>query len=314
MEHRALGASGIHVSVLSLGSWQTYERIPREHGLSVMKAAREAGVTFLDDARYDDCTGRAPIPTGYSEVVFGELFRAAGWRRDEVVVANKLWWEFWPRQSAAEELDASLGRMGLDDVDLIYSERPPEGLAVREIVDQVADLLRSGKARAWGVLNWHAELVARAAQVASDAGIAAPCAAQLVYSLASHEVVESDSMGSVLDLAGTSVVASSVLAGGALSGKYTRGERGRLSGRLEAPRRRRAVQVGQRLSEVAGELQATPAQLALVFALTGPRIASVLFGATSPEQVRENVAALELLGGLTDAELSELRALAEGDA
>ena len=314
MEHRALGASGIHVSVLSLGSWQTYEHIPREQGLSVMRAAREAGLTFLDDARYDDRTGRAPIPTGYSEVVFGELFRAAGWRRDEVVVANKLWWEFWPRQSAADELDASLGRMGLDDVDLIYSERPPEGLAVREIVDQVAGLLRSGKARAWGVLNWHAELVACAAQVAHDAGIAAPCAAQLVYSLASHEVVESEAMGSALDLAGTSVVASSVLAGGALSAKYARGERGRLSDQLEAPRRRRAVQVGQRLSEVAGQLQATPAQLALVFALTGPRIASVLFGATSPEQVRENVAALELLGRLTDADLSELRALAEGDA
>jgi aryl-alcohol dehydrogenase-like predicted oxidoreductase len=96
MEHRPLGASGIEVSALSLGSWRTFERIPEETGVAVMTAARESGIDFLDDARYDDATGTAPLRTGYSEVVFGELFRAAGWNRDEVVVANKLWWEFWP--------------------------------------------------------------------------------------------------------------------------------------------------------------------------------------------------------------------------
>ena len=122
MLHRPLGSSGIDVSVLSLGSWRTYEHIPREQGLAVMTAARECGIGFLDDARYDDETGNAPLPTGYSEVVFGELFRAAGWRRDEVVVANKLWWEFWPAQSAQQELDASLTRMGFDYVDLILCD------------------------------------------------------------------------------------------------------------------------------------------------------------------------------------------------
>ena len=96
----------------------------------MMTAAREAGIGFLDDARYDDHTGTAPIPTGYSEVVFGELFRASGWKRDEVVVANKLWWEHWPEQSAAYELDGSLGRMRFDHVDLVYAERPPEGLSI----------------------------------------------------------------------------------------------------------------------------------------------------------------------------------------
>ena len=57
--------------------------------------------------------------------MFGELFRAAGWDRDEVVVSNKLWWEFWPEQSAQDELDGSLGRMGLDHIDLIYAIHPP---------------------------------------------------------------------------------------------------------------------------------------------------------------------------------------------
>src|ERR1044071_5465138 len=89
MEQRTLGSSGIDASVLSLGSWRTDEQLSREQGLAVMGAAREFGIDFLDDARYDDETGAAPIPSGYSEIVFGELFRSAGWRRDEVVVANK---------------------------------------------------------------------------------------------------------------------------------------------------------------------------------------------------------------------------------
>ena len=112
LPHRRLGSSDLDVSLFSLGSWRTFERIPRDQALAVMRAAREAGITFLDDARYNDETGTAPIPTGYSEIVFGELFRATGWVRDDVVVANKLWWEFWPEQDAAGELDASLGANG----------------------------------------------------------------------------------------------------------------------------------------------------------------------------------------------------------
>ena len=166
LPRRPLGSSGIDVSVLALGSWRTYERIPREDGVAVMKAAQESGISFLDDARYNDETGHAPLKTGHSEVVFGELFRAAGWKRDEVIVANKLWWEFWPEQSAAEELDGSLGRMGLDYVDLIYSDRPPDGLGMEDLVHDVGALIRAGKARAWGLLNWPPALILSAATLA----------------------------------------------------------------------------------------------------------------------------------------------------
>ena len=86
MPRRPLGSIGLEVSRLSLGSWRTFERISSDAGLAVMRAAREAGINFLDDARYNDETGEAPIPTGYSEVLFGELFRAAGWPRDETIV------------------------------------------------------------------------------------------------------------------------------------------------------------------------------------------------------------------------------------
>ena len=149
MESRALGRSDLVVSRLSLGSWRTFERIPRDTGAAVLRAARDAGITFLDDARYNDESGTAPLATGWSEVVFGRLFRAVGWPRDEVVVANKLWWEFWPSESAAAEVDGSLRRMGFEFIDLAYSAPLPDGLPVEDGVAAMGALVAAGKLRAW---------------------------------------------------------------------------------------------------------------------------------------------------------------------
>ena len=186
LPHRPLGGSGIDVSIMSLGSWRTYERLSRDEGVAVMCAAREAGIDFLDDARYDDETGTAPIPTGWSEVVFGELFRASGWRRDDVTIANKLWWEHWPDEDATAELDGSLGRMGLDHVDLIYAIVPPPTLPVATVVEQVAGLIASGRARAWGTGMWSGEALAAALDVCDATGAPRPVAAQMGCSLAEH--------------------------------------------------------------------------------------------------------------------------------
>ncbi len=124
-----------------------------------MRAARDAGINFLDDARYNDETGSAPIPTGYSEVLFGELFRSAGWKRDETIVSNKLWWEFWPEQDAAAELDGSLGRMGFDYIDVIYANPPPEDLSLDEMVGSVNGPHHDGAGAGVG----HRQLAGRAA-------------------------------------------------------------------------------------------------------------------------------------------------------
>jgi L-glyceraldehyde 3-phosphate reductase len=292
MEHRALGASGIDVSALALGSWQTYERIPRAQGVAVLQAARAAGIDFLEVARYNDTLGTAPIPTGYSEVVFGEVFRASGWPRDEVFLANKLWWEFWPEQSAEQELDASLERTGLDRFDFLYSDPPPAELAIERVVAAVTDLIGAGRIRAWGIVNWPAERLAEAARVAADQGVPPPCAAQLPYSLAMRSVVEDTAMEAALEACRASLIPSSVMAGGLLTGKYTEGGAGRLTGRLDDPRLAGAAALVESLRAEAAERGTTPAALAIAFALAHPRTASVLFGATSPEQVAANVAAL----------------------
>jgi L-glyceraldehyde 3-phosphate reductase len=311
LPHRTLGNSGIEVSCLALGSWRTYERMSREDGVTVMRAAREAGIDFLDDARYNDETGNAPIPTGYSEVVFGELFRATGWHRDEVTVANKLWWEFWPDQTAADELDGSLGRMQLDHVDLIYTEPPPEGLELRDLVEQVVGLIAAGKARVWGLLNWTPEQIREGTRVASDLGMPGPCAAQLPYSLVRRDWVEDPAQVDALGEAGASVVSSYTLAGGTLTGKYTAGEGGRMESSRDDPSWQRAFNAGDELRAFAAERGDSPAALALVFALANPIVASVLFGATRPEQIDENLQAVDLLQDLSGEDLTALQQIGQ---
>ena len=294
MERRQLGASDLEVSRLSLGSWRTFERIPHEAGLAVMRAAREHGINFLDDARYNDETGTAPIPTGYSEVLFGELFRAAGWDRDDTIVSNKLWWEFWPDQDADEELAGSLGRMQFDHVDLIYANPPPPGLAIAEMVAEVGGLLASGKARAWAIVNWEAELFSEATAAAADQGLPAPCAAQLPYSLVQRGWLETPEMYTALSQSGAGVVASFVMAGGVLTGKYDAGQTGRAASDLFNPRFAEAREKGLALHNTAKELGVSASALAIAFALGNPAVTTVLFGATSPEQIAENIRALEV--------------------
>jgi aryl-alcohol dehydrogenase-like predicted oxidoreductase len=294
MERRRLGNSDLDVSRLALGSWRTYERIPRDDALAAMRAAREHGINFLDDARYNDETGSAPIPTGHSEVLFGELFRAVGWDRDDTIVSNKLWWEFWPDEDADGELAGSLGRMKFDHVDLIYANPPPRGLVVPDMVAQVGGLLESGKARAWAIVNWEAELFSEAIAAAAEQGVPAPCAAQLPYNLVQRDWLESPEMYTALSQSGAGVVASFVMAGGVLTGKYDAGQTGRAASDLFNPRFAQAREKGLALLNAAKELGVSASALAIAFALGNPAVTTVLFGATSPEQIAENVRALEV--------------------
>jgi L-glyceraldehyde 3-phosphate reductase len=285
LTRRPLGAAPFAVSPLALGSWRTFERIGKQRSVEIVRAAAEGGITFFDDARYNDETGNAPIPTGYSEVLFGEVMRAAGLPRADTVIANKLWWEHWPREDAAAELDGSLGRLGFDHVDLIYAVTLPDDLEVERAVEEVAGLLAAGKARAWGVANWSAEQIVEGTAAASRLGIEPPAAAQLSYSLVDRGTVEGGAMESALSDSGTGLVPSNVMGGGKL---------------LEQ----------RRLGDLAERFDTTPAALAIAFALAHPLTASVLFGASSVAQLEANLAAIALLERLTPADLAELRGLA----
>jgi aryl-alcohol dehydrogenase-like predicted oxidoreductase len=278
-----------------------------------MRAARDAGVNFLDDARYNDESGTAPIPTGYSEVVFGELFRATGWIRDEVVVANKLWWEFWPEQTATDELGASLCRMGLDHVDLIYATPPPstvaEPITVREVVESATELIAAGMARQWGVAMWSAPQLGEALDIAAELDAPPPVANQLACSLVQHAEPDDPEMVRLMSNRGVGLVASYVLAGGTLTGKYVGNANGRASND-DAPPYGAGKKVAIALTEMASEWGVSTAQLAFCYALGHPCLTSALFGATTPEQLRDNVESCEVFESLSDDQLAAVRALA----
>ena len=304
-----LGESELVVSRLALGSWKTFEHLTKDEGLAVMTAARRLGVTFLDDARYDDDTGRAPMATGYSEVLFGELFEAAGWPRAETAVSNKLWWEFWPEESAATELEGSLKRMGFDYIDLIYANPPPAGLDVAQLVDDVSGLVRDGKARAWGIVNWPAAQFQEAVDYAASHSYPAPCAAQLPYSLVRRSVVDDPAMTAAIGAAGAGLVASFVLAGGLLTGKYRQSATGRMGAALSSPQSAAALEVADRLAALAAELEHPAATLAVAFAAAHPLTASTLVGATRPEQLEQSAAGVALAASLDDSALAALAAI-----
>ena len=294
---------------MSLGSWRTFERIPRDEGVAVMRAAQEAGIDFLDDARYDDETGEAPLRTGWSEIVFGELFRAAGWDRDAVVVANKLWWEHWPDEDAAAELDGSLERMGLSHVDLIYAIRPPDGLPVATVVEQVAGVIESGRARFWGTGMWSADQHVVALDVCDATGAPPPVAAQMACSLVDHAGPDDPVMRRALDRGQIGLVASYVLAGGTLTGKYGRGESGRASDD-PTPVLEAGKSVATGVTELADAWSVPASHVAFAYALQHPQLASIVFGASSAEQLRENVGAWETYAAMTPAQLASIRDLA----
>lgn len=306
---RRLGGSDLQVSVMSLGSWRTFERMPRDEGAAIMRAARDAGIDFLDDARYDDETGNAPIPTGWSEVVFGELFREAGWNRDEVVVANKLWWEHWPDEDAATELDGSLGRMGLDHVDLIYAIRPPDELPIDTLVEQVTGLIESGRARAWGTGMWSAEQHHAALDVCDRTGAPRPVAAQMATSLVDHAGPSDPEMLAAFERGPIGLIASYVLAGGTLTGKYLRGDSGRADGD-DSPPIERGRRAAAAVVELAERWDVPAAHLAFAYALSHPHLASVVFGASSPDQLRENVAAWDTFERLSPDQIDTVQELA----
>jgi L-glyceraldehyde 3-phosphate reductase len=308
--HRRLGGSSLEVSRIALGSWRTFERMERADAERVLDHALRSGIDFLDDARYDDETGRAPLRSGYSEVLFGELFRSVGADRDAVTISNKLWWEFWPEQDAVAELEGSLERMGFEQLDLLYSSTLPDAVPVPVAVEQIAAVLATGRVTAWSVVNWSADATAEAAVEAARQGVPQPCAAQLPYSLARLDWVENPAMEAALDATGASLVPSATLAGGALTGKYAEGAAGRLTAEPDSPRRRRELELGAALREPARRLHTVPATLAIAFTLLHPRTATTLIGATAPEQIDAALDAVALAESLTSEDVAELRDLA----
>lgn len=303
METRTIGA--LEVSVVGIGCNNFGSRIDAAETQAVIDAAFEAGVTLFDTA---DVYGG-----GTSEELLG---RALGSRRDEVIVATKFGMPLDEHRSGARPeyvrsaCDASLRRLGAEHIDLYQLHRPDPDVPIEETLGALDELVTAGKVREIGHSNLNAEQTDDAAAAAQRTGTARFVCAQDHWSLLSRGI-EDDVLAAV-ERHGLAVLPFFPLESGLLTGKYTSGAEQDPRWRLNAiPRDRRARFVDEdRLTTVtaleafARDRDHSLLELAMSWLACQAPVASVIAGATRPEQVRANSAAASWR--LSDEELTEL--------
>jgi aryl-alcohol dehydrogenase-like predicted oxidoreductase len=299
MEYRRIGTNGPQVSALSLGSWNTYGRLSFEDSVRLIGHAFELGITTFDVSYYRD--------QPHTEVLFGRILDEVGKSRNDYRLIEKLWFFDYPQRSLEEQFAQSLVRLGRDRTDIILCEHIRPGMQADKIAEEVAELVMSGKAGAWGAMNWSMADIRRAYEHTSRLGLPRPQLAELKYNIARSGVVDGEAFQKLCADTGITLIASDVMEGGILAGKI---EPARKIGIDTGSIRAEIKALLPRLEDIAAEYRATLAQLALAFALAGRATSSVLFGATRITQLEENVGALRLArehGVQLRAALSALR-------
>ena len=306
--YRRCGRSGLLLPPISLGLWQNFgDGRPLDGRRAILRRAFDLGITHFDLAN-----NYGP-PYGAAELNFGKLF-ASDFRhlRHELVISTKAGYDMWPgpygdhgsRKYLLSSLDQSLSRMGLDYVDIFYSHRFDPDTPLEETLGALDTAVRQGKALYVGISSYSAERTSEAVRILRDLGTPL-LIHQPSYSLLNRWV--EDGLLDVLAQEGVGCIAFSPLAQGLLTDKY-------LDGIPDSSRVRRGEAFSEQLlseqnlervralNEIARGRGQTLAQLAIAWVLRDPRITSALVGASSVEQLEQNVAALERL----DFEPSEL--------
>ncbi|MFC4120638.1 aldo/keto reductase [Nonomuraea zeae] len=306
--YRRCGRSGLLLPAVSLGLWHNFGAgKPLDGQRAILHKAFDLGITHFDIA------DRYGPPIGAAESAFGQLFPRS--LRDEVVVTTKGSNPMWDgpygkgnsRKHLLATLDRSLARLGLDYVDVFYLHRDDDATPLEEQVATLDHMVRTGKALYAGVSNFSPERTAEAARLLR--GLGTPLLVhQPSYSLLNRGI-EASLLG-VLEQEGVGCVVYSPLAQGLLTDRYldgipadSRAAEGRF---LTADRvTPQVLALVRSLAELAQARGQSVAQLSLAWALRDPRITSVLVGASSPEQLEANVAAVDRLD-FTDDELSAI--------
>ena len=292
MKLRRLGDSDLEITEVSLGSWLTYSGgIEREHTETCTKAAFDAGINFFDTANI--------YGVGAAEEAWGEIL--AGYRRDSYILATKVYFPMSETDSGlsapqiAKQIDASLARLRTDYVDLYQCHRYDTDAPIEETMEALSEVVRSGKARYIGFSEWTPEQIRAGLEVAG--------AEKLVSSQPQYNMIWRAPEAEVFGLCaenGISQIVWSPLAQGVLSGKYRPGEAppgdsraasDEMSFAIERYMADEVLEAVQKLKPIADEAGLTMVQLALAWALRRDELATVIIGASRPEQVHANVGA-----------------------
>ncbi|MGV9211458.1 L-glyceraldehyde 3-phosphate reductase [Micromonospora sp. RB23] len=302
MTYRRSGRSGLRLPAVSLGLWHNFgpDR-PYERQRDIVRRAFDLGVTHFDLAN-----NYGP-PPGSAEENFGRML-ATDLKpyRDELVISSKAGYLMWPgpygewgsRKNLISSLDQSLGRMGLDYVDIFYSHRFDPDTPLEETMGALDAIVRSGKALYVGISNYNSEQTTRAAAILRDLGT------PLLINQPSYSMLnrwtEDDGLLDTLEQVGAGCIAYSPLAQGLLTDRYLKGipadSRVRTSVFLnESDLGDEKMATIRGLGAVAERRGQSLAQLALAWALRDSRMTSLIIGASSVEQLETNVAAVHNL-------------------
>jgi aryl-alcohol dehydrogenase-like predicted oxidoreductase len=292
LRYRQLGDSDLQVSEICLGTWTTFGgSLDDDEAIALVDAAFDEGVNFFDTANV--------YSRGRSEEVLGRAL--AGRPRESFVVATKVYGEMpngdrgLSREQVLKQIDASLGRLQLDHVDLYQCHSWDDDVPVEETLGALTEVVDAGKARFIGVSNWTGDQIRGAVELARERGFAKIVSSQPEYSLL-HREPEVDVIPASREN-GVSQIVYSPLAQGVLSGKYRPGESAREGTRAAARSQWMefldddVLERVQRLGPIADGLGITTAQLALAWILRESNVASAIVGASRPEQLRDNAAA-----------------------
>ena len=296
MEYRHLGASGLRVSEIAIGSWLTYGgTVEDESAVACIHRALELGVNFFDTANV--------YRHGDAERVVGRALE--GIDRDDYVLATKVYFPMGEgpndrglsRKHVIEQCERSLRRLGVDYVDLYQCHRPDPHTPLAETLRALDDLVRQGKALYVGVSEWPAELIDEARRIQDERGYDPIVSSQPQYSML-YRVIEADVIP-LSEQLGVGQIVWSPIAQGVLTGKYAPGDElpegsraaGPEAGFMRSFMRDDVLEAVQRLRPIAHGIDVSMAQLAIAWVLRQENVASAIVGASRPEQVNENVAA-----------------------
>ncbi len=312
MEYRRLGKAGLKVSALSFGSWVTFSnQVDVDAATKLMHTAYDAGVNFFDNAE--------AYAGGESEKIMGKVLKDSGWRRDSYVVSSKVFFgsakERKPNQTGLsrkhvfEACNQALDRLQVDYLDLYFCHRPDEETPVEETVFAMNDLIRQGKVFYWGTSEWSAQQIMEAYAVARQYNLIPPTMEQPQYNMLHRERVEKEYRRLYQEI-GLGTTVWSPLASGLLTGKYNDGipENSRLTlpgyeflrDMLLGDNADKNLGMVRALADVASELGTSMAKMALAWVLKNPNVSTVILGASRPEQLQENLKALDVVEQLTD--------------
>ena len=295
IDYRRCGVSGIKLPEISLGLWHNFGGVDvLENGRAMLRYAFDQGVTHFDLAN-----NYGP-PPGSAEENFGTIFRKDFLPfRDELIISTKAGYLMWPgpygewgsRKYLLSSLDQSLKRMGLEYVDIFYSHRPDPDTPLEETMMALDRAVRSGKALYAGISNYPAELTKKASAILKQLGT--PCLIhQPKYSMFERWV--ENGLLEVAESEGIGVIAFSPLAQGLLTNRYLDGipEDSRAAkswGFLQKEQVAPAIAKVKQLNEVAKQRGQSLAQMAIAWLLKDRRVTSVLIGASSVNQLQDNL-------------------------